>query len=177
MFMQDATRFAFDDAMPVTIIACQSGLTAATLVDTTQGWIAAEGLRIGTGVYTIEGGARPVLALDRHVLAAGRMVVRLPGGSFGNCSYLDLMPDQVIVLDQPDGSDLQCAARSLVGRRGATFFRLERALECVTPLFAEDEVIWTNSGTRLFCAGIVQAPAMARETVRYLPEALRRVST
>lgn len=175
MFMQDATRFDFDAATPVT--SQQTGLTAGTLVDTTQGWLAAEGLRIGTGVHTIEGGARPILALDRRVLAVGTLVVRLPGGSFDNCSDLDLLPDQMLVLDDHDGLHLHCAAGTLVGRRGAKFVRLERALECVTPIFAEDEVIWTNSGTRLFCPGLVQAPVIAADPVRYLPEALRRVST
>ncbi len=154
MFMQNATRFALDAATPILGLAPLAGLFAGTLVETAQGWRAAETLRIGTGVYTMEGGLRPVLALDCHELAAGTPLVRLPGGSFDNCSALDLMPDQDLVMDHPDGQTLRIAARMLVGHRGVAMIRAEHAAERIAPLFAEDEVIWTNSGTRLYCAGI-----------------------
>jgi hypothetical protein len=154
MFMHAATRFDFDAATPIAGLAPLTGLTTGTLVETAKGWTPAEGLRIGTGVYTLEGGQRPVLALTRDVLPAGTMLVRLPGGSFDNCSVLDVLPDQDLVLDHPDGHLVRIAARMLVGQRGASMIRLERGVERVSPLFAEDEVVWTNSGTRIYCAGI-----------------------
>lgn len=154
MFMQNATRFALDAATPIAGLAPLSGLTAGTLVETATGWKPAEALRIGTGVYTMDGGQRPVLALDRATLAAGTMLVRLPGGSFDNCTALDLLPDQDLVMEHPDGQRVRIAARLLVGHRGAAMVRLDRQSERVTPLFAEDEVVWSNSGTRLYCAGI-----------------------
>ena len=159
MFMQTATRFDFDAATPIAGLAPLTGLTAGTLIETAAGWTPAEGLRIGTGVYTLDGGQRPVLALTRDVLATGTMLVRLPGGSFDNCSSLDVLPDQDLVLDHPDGQLVRIAARMLVGQRGATMVRLERGVERVTPLFAEDEVVWSNSGTRLYCAGIATGHA------------------
>jgi hypothetical protein len=154
MFMQAATRFDLVAATPIAGVAPLRGLTAGTLVETATGWTPAEGLRIGTGVHTLEGGQRPVLALTRDVLPAGTMLVRLPGGSFDNCSTLDVLPDQDLVLDHPHGQMVRIAARMLVGQRGASMIRLERGVERVSPLFAEDEVVWTNSGTRLYCAGI-----------------------
>jgi hypothetical protein len=154
MFMQAATRFDLVVATPIAGLAPLMGLTAGTLVETATGWTPAEGLRIGSGVYTLEGGQRPVLALNRDVLPAGTMLVRLPGGSFDNCDTLDVLPDQDVVLDHPDGQMVRIAARMLVGQRGVTMVRLERDVERVSPLFAEDEVVWTNSGTRLYCAGI-----------------------
>lgn len=157
MFMQDATRFDFDAATVVERDAAPStGLTADTLIETAAGWRAAHTLRIGTSVFTLEGGARPVLALDRQVLEAGRTLVRLPGGSFDNCSDLDLLPEQDVVLECRGVRLIRIPARMLAGHRGARLVRLERAVEVVAPLFAEDEVVWTNSGTRLYCAGIRQ---------------------
>ncbi len=155
MFMQDATRFAFDTATLIkTETSPATGLTADTLVETNTGWKVAAALRIGTGVHTLEGGLRTVLALDCRLATAGSTVVRLPGGSFDNCSDLDLLPEQDVVLDRRNGLLARIPARMLAGHRGARLIRLERALDIVTPLFAEDEVIWTNSGTRLYCAGI-----------------------
>ncbi|MES2145488.1 MAG: Hint domain-containing protein, partial [Pseudomonadota bacterium] len=129
MFMQDATRFALDAATPIAGLAPLTGLTAGTLVETSTGWMPAESLRIGTGVYTVDGGQRPVLALTRDVVPAGSLLVRLPGGSFDNCSPLDLLPDQDLVLDHPDGSPVRIAARMLVGQRGASLIRLARVVE------------------------------------------------
>jgi hypothetical protein len=157
MFMHAATRFDFDAATPIAGLAPLTGLAAGTLVETATGWTPAESLRIGSGVYTLEGGQRPVLALTRDVLPAGTLLVRLPGGSFDNCGTLDVLPDQDVVLDHPDGQMVRIAARMLVGQRGVTMVRLERDVDRISPLFAEDEVLWTNSGTRLYCAGIVKA--------------------
>jgi hypothetical protein len=157
MFMHAATRFDFDAATPIAGLAPQTGLMSGTLVETATGWTPAEGLRIGTGVYTLEGGQRPVLTLTRDVLPAGTMLVRLPGGSFDNCITLDVLPDQDLVVDHPDGQMVRIAGRMLVGQRGAAMVSLVRDTERVTPFFAEDEVLWTNSGTRLYCAGIASA--------------------
>jgi Hint domain len=154
MFMQNAARFSHDTATPMLGLAPLTGLTSGTLVETAQGWREAESLRIGMGVHTLDGGLRPVLALDRQTLGAGTAVVRLPGGSFDNCTTLDLLADQDLVMDHPDGHLVRIAARMLVGQRGATMVRLAEDSDRLAPLFAEDEVIWTNSGTRLYCTGI-----------------------
>jgi hypothetical protein len=155
MFMQDATRFSFDAASLIkTETAPATGLLAHTLVETSAGWRVATALRIGMGVYTLEGGLRPVLALDCRSAEVGTTVVRLPGGSFDNCSDLDLLPEQDVVLDRRGGALARVPARMMAGHRGARLIRLEQAMDIVTLLFAEDEVIWTNSGTRLYCAGI-----------------------
>lgn len=154
MFMHNAASFKRDAATIVTRVAGPlSGMTAGTLVETVQGWRKAETLAIGTGVYTLDGGVRPVLALDRHVLDAGAVLVRLPGGSFDTCTTLDLLPEQEVVLDRR-GVLARVPSQMLAGHRGAALICLARPVEVVTPLFAEDEVIWTNSGARLYCAGI-----------------------
>jgi Hint domain len=155
MFMQDATRFAIETAEIVTGRADpMTGLTATTMVETTKGWRAAAELMIGSMIYTIEGGIRPVLALDRRELKAGSTLVRLAGGTFDNCATLDLLPEQDVVLERRGGARVRVPARMLAGHRGAALVCLAKTIEVVTPLFAEDEVIWTNSGTRLYCAGI-----------------------
>jgi Hint domain len=155
MFQQDATSFAIKSAeFGAGRADPMSGLTAATLVETTQGWRAAADLMIGSMVYTIEGGIRPVLAIDRKEVPAGTTFVRLAGGTFDNCSTLDLLPEQDVVLDRRNGTPIRVPARMLAGHRGASLVCAARAVEIVTPLFAEDEVIWTNSGTRLYCSGI-----------------------
>lgn len=154
MFMHNVASFKRNAAAIVTHVARpMTGLTAGTLVETAHGWRRAETLVIGTGVYTLDGGIRPVLALDRHVLDAGAVLVRLPGGSFDNCTTLDLLPEQDVVLDRR-GVQSRVPSQMLAGHRGAALICLARPVEVVTPLFAEDEVVWTNSGARLYCAGI-----------------------
>jgi Hint domain len=159
MFMQDATRFAIETAEIVKGRADpMTGLTALTLVETTKGWRAAADLTIGTMIYTMDGAIRPVLAMDRKELHPGFALVRLAGGTFDNCAALDLLPEQDVVLDRRNGTPIRVPARMLAGHRGAALICLTKPIEVVTPLFAEDEVIWTNSGARLYCAGIGGTP-------------------
>ncbi len=70
MFMQDITRFA---SAPVATAnaALSQGIFGATLIETESGWRAAETLRMGDRVYTLDGGLQRIAALSRRIVAPG----------------------------------------------------------------------------------------------------------
>jgi hypothetical protein len=150
MFMQDFTRSAtrFSLAAPMapvlaeTLAAPLSGLIGGTLVETAQGWRCARSLRIGDRVQSWDGGA---------------------GGMLDTCSDLTLLPGQHILLDTlgdallPDAQAVMLRAQALAGLPGVRQISLSGA-EAVTPRFAEDEVIWAQSGALIHCSAISAHP-------------------
>ena len=173
MFMQDFTRIApfatVFPALPVT-----TGLAAGTPVETRQGWRAVETLRPGDAVQTLDGGLARIAAMDRTWLlpAMQGSVLDLPGGAFGNCGAVTLLPDHLLLLDLcpddmtgdlPDALGALMPALSLEGRRGITRRKMRAPLLVVTLMFAEEELVWAASGLLLHC------PA-TRHGARTLPE-------
>ena len=161
MFMQDFTRIApfatVFPALPVT-----TGLAAGTPVETRQGWRAVETLRPGDAVQTLDGGLARIAAMDRTWLlpAMQGSVLDLPGGAFGNCGTVTLLPDQHLLLDLcpddmtgdlPDALGALMPALSLEGRRGITRRKMRAPLQVVTLMFAEEELVWAASGLLLHC--------------------------
>jgi hypothetical protein len=164
MFMQDATRFVAAGSIQPTTRAksdVASGLVAGTLVETSTGWRASESLCRGDLVQSFDGGLREVIAVDHSWLMPGTGVdlVYLPGGLLGNAKDLFLHPGQHLLIDSWDASDLTDAVSALVSASTlAAAFALRRItvqtpVEVATPLFAEEEVIWANSGLILHCPG------------------------
>ena len=159
MFMQDFDRLA-TQSMAVSPTA-PAGLTAATMIETANGWRRAEALRMGDRIYTMDGGLRPVLGLTRTWLNPGEgSLVHIPGGAFDNCDDL-LLPEGQLVLVQtgddaafPDALVALAPAVALVGLCGITRRGLSMSMELIQPHFAQEEVIWGNSGVQLFCPAI-----------------------
>lgn len=155
MFMQDVTRFA---ATPVTATAGLSqGLIDGTLVETAAGWQPVQSLRVGDSLYTLDGGLRRVIALNRREVLPGEPVVQLAGGHLDACSDVMLMPGQAMLLDTVglmSAPYARVAARSLTAYVGATATAAPRRVEVVTPIFAEEEVVWAQSGLLLLCPGV-----------------------
>lgn len=165
MFMQDFTRTAAAATItPVALLKAPatSGFTAGTLVETASGWRAVETLAIGMRVQTLDGGLCRVLGLDRRTLRpeADTALIRLEGGSYDACSDLVLMPGQHLLIDTladaeyPDEMAVLIPAAALIGRTGACRHFPARATEIITPMFAEEEVVWANSGVLLHCPAI-----------------------
>lgn len=163
MFMKDFTRTA--RATLASEMLCQpvtSGLLSGTLVETQSGWSPVEALRMGDLVHTLDGGAAKVLAVDRRLLLpeAGQAIITLPGGAFDACCDLALLPGQHLLIDTlgdaalPDAAFALIPATALDGQAGCTRRYPLRAVEVVTPMFAEPEVVWCNSGVLLHCPGI-----------------------
>lgn len=165
MFMQDATRFvAAEAAHPAAPV--RAGLTAATLVETAQGWRPAASLRRGDRVQSFDGGLREIVALGRDWLAPGSCsLLHLPGGLLGAMADIALLPGQHLLLDTWDDLALTEAVVALVpaeaahGLGGATLRPVTEPTEIVMPVFAEEEAIHTNGGLLLHCPGIDAAAA------------------
>ncbi len=167
MFMQDATRFAADATILTarTLAApVQTGLVAGTLVETATGWRIVETLRRGDLLQTFDGGLREVVAIDHNWLMPGcdTTLIRLPGGALNNCADLALLPGQHLMIDTWDAAITAVTAlipaEALAGLHGSTRHTITAPVEVITPLFAEEEVIYANGGLLLHCPGIADGP-------------------
>ncbi|AWD21688.1 Hint domain-containing protein [Fuscovulum blasticum] len=180
MFMQDVTRFA---ATPVTAAAMLGqGLIDGTLIETAAGWRPVQSLRVGDSLQTLDGGLRRVVALNRREVLPGEPVVHLSGGHFDACSDVMLMPGQSVLLDTVGlmaAPYARIAAAALTACVGASTATAPRRVEVVTPIFAEEEVVWAQSGLLLLCPGLrggdTAFPELhARAATLFLAERSRR---
>jgi len=137
-----------------------SGLIAGTMVETQRGWTPVEMLRLGDRVHTFDGGACPVLALDRNWTSVETHAIRLPGGVLDTCTALTLLPGQHILIDTmgdadiPDAALVLIPATALTGWRGAQRITLHKPVEIITPLFAAEEAIFANTGAMIRCPAV-----------------------
>ncbi|WP_225026288.1 Hint domain-containing protein [Xinfangfangia pollutisoli] len=162
MFMQDITRFASDpiqaqDASQDAAAPTGFGLVAGTRVETETGWRAIETLHIGDSLHTLDGGLARIVAMNRREVLPGEPVIRIAGGTFDACSDLLLMPGQDLLLDTMGLTDAPYAclsAETLAGRPGVSRAATPRRVEIVTPIFAEEEAVWAQSGVLLRCPGV-----------------------
>lgn len=156
MFMQDITRFA---ATPVSTAkaALSQGFFGTTLVETATGWRKAETLRIGDSLYTLDGGLQRIAALSRRIVTPGEAMVQVSGGHFDACSDVMLVPGQGVLLDTAGlmaAPYARVPASALAACIGASRGTAPGRAEIVTPIFAEEEAVWAQSGMLLVCPGI-----------------------
>jgi hypothetical protein len=143
------------EAMPLA-----SGLISGTMVETQRGWHAVESLRLGDRVHTFDGGACPILALDRNWTNAETHAIRVPGGVLDTCTDLTLLPGQHILIDTmgdamiPDAALVLIPATALTGWRGTQRITMTKAIEIITPLFASEEAVFANTGALVHCAAV-----------------------
>jgi hypothetical protein len=162
MFLKDFTRSATpDNITPVLPARTVSGLTGGTLVETTSGWCAAADLRIGQRVQTLDGGAALILGLDRRPVRDLR-AIHIPGGLADTCCDLILPRDQYLLTDTlrddtlPDLDLVLIPASAWASQPTVQETRFTG--ELVTPLFADEEILWANSGALLHCPAITTGP-------------------
>ena len=168
MFMQDFTGLLAQSTPAIlpldSLPACvTTGLVAGTLLETQAGWRPVQTLRIGDAVQTLDGGLARILGLDRRILTADGLatLIKIDGGHFDACSDLLLLPGQHVLLDtlddpQMDGSPFaMIAALALLATPGARRTPLGTSVEVITPMFADEEVVYANSGVLLHCPGII----------------------
>jgi hypothetical protein len=156
MFMQDITRFA---ATPVTTTntALSQGIFGQTLVETAKGWQPADSLRIGDHLHTLDGGLQRIAALSRRIVAPGEPVVQVSGGYFDACDDVLLLPLQGVLLDTlgMTAAPYACVpASALTACLGAHATATPVRGEIITPIFAEAEAVWAQSGMLLSCPGL-----------------------
>ena len=92
------------------------------------------------------------------------LLVHVPGGAFDACSDLLLLPDQLVLLDtldervavagREDALFVLVPALALIGLHGVRRHDLQRTLEVITPRFAEEEMVYAQTGVLLRCPGI-----------------------
>ena len=169
MFMQDIAKLttaftritprpAVLQAWPVT-----TGLVAGTLVETAHGWRDVASLRIGDAIQTLDGGLSRILGLDRRVLRPEpeTSLIRIPGGCHDACSDILLMPGQHVLKDTLDDPTCHGAPFVLLPAFAMTVDAYvtrhfpDAEVEVITPLFADEEVIFANSGVLLHCPGVI----------------------
>lgn len=176
MFMQDIARLARAAAPvgrpePTPLCGPLTGLLTGTLVETATGWQPVERLAVGDRLQTLDGGLRPILGLDRREVAAEAMALHLPGGAFGNCADLLVLPGQELLVDTlgalEDAAFARFPAAALEGIAGIHRVPLAQASAIVILRFAEEEAIWANSGLLLHCPAL---PGESGETDCFYPQ-------
>ena len=164
MFMKDFTHSlpaaTLVETRPTATIAqpVLRGLVAGTLVETTQGWTPVQNLKIGDAVQTLDGGLARIHALDRRTLTphADLSLILIPGGCLDACSDLVLVPGQHLLIDT-----LADAPYALVPAAALTIdplvrpYDLQAPTEVITMLFADEEVVFANSGVMIHCPGMM----------------------
>lgn len=143
------------------------GIVAGTQIATAMGWRPVEAIAVGDMVMTFDHGLRPVVAVHRSHLYAGRnacprhmMPIAVPEGALGNAAPMLLLPEQNVLVE----SDLAEAvfgdpfalvpAAALEGYRGIDRITPHQRVEIVVLQFAEDEVIYANGTGMIHCASV-----------------------
>ena len=159
MFLKDFTRAATPaNVTTITPAPAMTGLGSASLIDTPKGWVAAKDLRIGMRVHSLDGGEAMILGLDRRPVMESPAIV-IGGGVAGNCADLVLPLGQHLLVDTlqdpeyPDAEVLLVPAEAWLGQPGVWTTTLRD--ELITPLFADEEILWVNSGTLVHCPSVV----------------------
>ncbi len=165
MFMQDITKLktAFTRvaprAAPVVPAPILGGIVAGTMIEGECGWIAAEALQIGDRLQTLDGGLARIHALDRRKLqpAAETSLIHLPGGLYDACSDLWLVPGQHVLIDTVHDHTAPYLLVPAIALTGDTIRHSfpQAEIEVITPLFADEEVIFANSGVLLHCPSVI----------------------
>ncbi len=153
-----------DDAAPEAAGAGAWGILNGTRVATEFGWRPVEAIAEGDLVLTFDGGALPVVVVERHVIwckaeAANRDAwpLSVPAGALGNGEEMLLLPDQAVVIESDAAEDMYgdpfvlVAARTLDGVAGIAPVVPPPRLEVVTLRFAREEVVFANFGALFLC--------------------------
>ncbi|MBC7478207.1 MAG: Hint domain-containing protein [Pseudorhodobacter sp.] len=166
MFMQDIMKLKTAFALvaprvaPVVPAPILGGIVAGTLVEGECGWVAAETLQIGDLVQTLDGGLARIHALDRRKLhpQAESSLIHVPGGTHDACSDLWLVPGQHVLIDTVDAHSapyLLVPAIAMTCDAAVRHSFPDTVVEVITPMFADEEVIFANSGVLLHCPSVI----------------------
>lgn len=165
--------FAAQRAAPHFGAGQSEGIVAGTHIATSMGWRPVEAIAVGDRVMTFDHGLRPVVAVSRCQIFAGRttcprhlMPLAVPEGALGNSAPMLLLPEQCVLVE----SDLAEAvfgdpfalipAAALEGYRGIDRITPHQRIEVIVLQFAEAEVIYANGTGLMHCSAAMSPDFM-----------------
>ena len=161
------------------------GLAPATPVATALGWRPVGALQPGDRLLTVDGGAVPMLRLDRIDLPIRLRAVRVPPWALGNRRGVCLGPGQGVVIHSPVAEELYAdpfailPAEALIGWRGILPLPHGRVV-MVLPRFAAPQVIYAARELLVACpgasGGAVGAVQPLLEPVIFPPDQARHLA-
>lgn len=141
-----------------------SGIVVGTRVATATGWRDVGALQEGDEVLTFDGGLQPVIAVRRRPIWSGRgpcpstfWPLLIPAGALENVKPMWIMPRQGVMLESDVAEKVLgdpfalVPASVLVGVRGIEQSYPNDPVEVVTLCFENDQVVFAEQGTLLFC--------------------------
>jgi hypothetical protein len=144
--------------------AVQSGLMANTHVATSRGWTQVDELMPGDMVLTFDAGLQRVTKVTKEVLWDAETPcpksfwpLEVPAGAFGNRDVMQILANQSIMVESDTAEDLYgdpftlIPASALIGLRGIERVPPKDALEVVHVYFADEQVVFGESGTLYLC--------------------------
>lgn len=157
MLLSHDTAFARFAAVTPALTPAVPGLPAGTLLETETGWSAIEDIRAGDRVATIDGGFCKVTAAHA-VTAAPAPLWCIPGGTLGTCSDLLLPEGHFLALNGPDcrrlfGLPTVLAPVAALAGFAGIHKRPAAPLPAHALRFAEEEVVWAQTGARILMPG------------------------
>jgi hypothetical protein len=143
-----------------------TGLLLGTRLATSMGWRPVEEIMPGDDVLTFDAGLQPVTTLNRVPIWAGEgpcppsfWPLEVPPGALGNRDLLHIQPHQPMMLESNAAEELfgdpfiLVPAMALADMRGIHAVTPRPDLEVVEIQFADDQVIFAESGALFFCSG------------------------
>ena len=173
----------------VTLAELAFGLVAGTQVGTQHGWCDVADVSVGDQVLTFDGGLQTVVSVDCQTLTtngeltpADASPLFVPAEALGNKNDMFLLPQHSVMIESDVAEEVfndpfvMVPALSLEGFRGIARMPPPKEIDIITLCFAQDEVVFTNSGALLLCqksfdildAGLSVYSALPYETARGL---------
>lgn len=181
-----ATRTSeFSGAYDGGAVGVMSGIVAGTRVATAIGWRPVEAVSVGDKVLTFDGGLQRVTGVRRQVLWSGEgdcprrfWPLSVPAGALGNREVMSLLPRQPVMVESDSAEELfgdpfaLIPAMSLDDINGITRAPPRGPVEVITVQFADDQVVFANSGALFLCPAacdLVSDALEGRAASPYLP--------
>ena len=147
-----------------TLAELASGLVAGTQVATQMGWRDVAAIAVGDLVLTFDGGMQMVAAVERQTFSTGGDLapadtwpIFVPAEALGNRDDMFLLSQQSVMIEADAAEEVfgdpfaMIPALSLVGFRGITRVPPAEKIDLITLAFAQDEVVFVNTGALIFC--------------------------
>lgn len=147
-----------------TLAELASGLMAGTQVATQMGWRDVAAIAVGDLVLTFDGGMQAVAAVERQTFSTGGDLapadtwpIFVPAEALGNRDDMFLLPQQSVMIEADAAEEVfgdpfaMIPVLALEGFRGITRVPPAEQIELITLAFAQDEVVFVNTGALIHC--------------------------